>query len=504
MQYKNTFISLEFLKYFLISSFTYWVINFLLSPNILSPLHQDDYLVLGAGVENLRWAIERPVSSNLAYLMGEMGATFSYALINFLTVAVPAMVLYFLSQLLRVRIGWILVFACSVMTFSHYAAFEHGKYLGLITNLTSHFFGCLALIVLLHVREKPRVRYVALAVVFYGLSVFAKEDFLLPPLLLLVYFGADLYYPRRRIPDEAINHQLIDKRWWLTITLWFVALAAASALFGLSVKNPFLVGILGHAEHAAPYAINFNPAVLLDSLLQLTLEFSARQVFAGMLAFILLGALWKERWRELLLLAAMVLCLILPYALIPNRIIVYRVFAWLPWLSALFVITIALFWREKISLFSSPKTSKIIAAILFFVSFLIGYLDHRAQLMVADWYKSNQEINQRMLNSLMANKAMLNRENVVGVTGVNGLSPWSNNDGSYLQKKLGFTNHWLVFVDHDTMFYTINRADGSTYLPVLSSQELCQHPGLLLMQFDATGLGTPLRASELCATGKTQ
>ncbi len=553
LQHEGKISPLDFLRYLLVASVTYWLINFVLSPNTLSPLHQDDYVVLGGGYEKLRWSLVRPVSTNLAYFMGEMGATFFYALANFLTVAVPALVLYFFSRLLGVRIGWLLAIAFSVMTFSHLAAFEHGKYLGLITNLISHFFGCLALIALLFAREKPTLTRGTLAVIAYGLSVFAKEDFLLPPLLLLAYFGAELFYPRtsitleatvpirfianrvarrmlsppssrgtpteqrrfvtrirrriavlamNRIGTEATNRHLSERRWWLKISLWLIALAGASVLFSLLVLSPFLAGAVGQVENAAHYSVSFNPAVLSASFLKLTIEYSPWHTIAGVFVFIALGVFWKDRRRELFLLAAMVFCLILSYALISNSLSPYRVFAWLPWLSALVVVAAAVIWRGDIAVFSGRKTLKMIAVVPFLVPFLIGYLDRLPRLMVAGWYESAQRTNKLMLESIVANKSMLEREDVVGVLGVEGLSPWSNNDGAYLRKKLGFSNRWVVFLDKSTMFFTINESDPAAYLSVIPSMRLCEHPGLLVMKFDSSGTGKPLRAGELCTAGE--
>ncbi|OZA77428.1 hypothetical protein [Polynucleobacter sp. 39-46-10] len=496
--------ALDLFRYFLVALVTYWLINFVLSPNTLSPLHQDDYLVLGAGFENFRWSVERPVSTNLAYFMGQMGSWFSFALLNFLTAALPAMVLFFFSHLLRVRLGWVLVAAFSVMTFSHLAAFEHGKYLGLITNLTSHFFGCLALIALLHVRRTPSLSTSAIAVVAYGLSVFAKEDFLLPPLLLLAYFGVELYYPRTPIAAETVDRRIHEKQWWLKISLWFIALAAASVLSSLLVRNPFLAGAVGQVGNSAHYAVSFDPGVLLAAFLKLTIEYSPWHTMAGVLAVIALSVAWKDRRRELILLAAIVFCLILPYALIFNHLFPYRVFAWLPWLSAPVVIAAALLWRGEIAVFSSRKTAKVFASILFLVPFLIGYLDRLPRLMVAGWYASAQQSNKQMIDSIVANKALIDKEEVVGVVGVEGLSPWSNNDGAYLRKKLGFSRPWIVFVDKSTMFFTIRDSVPSTYLSVTSSQGLCEKRGLLVMKFDSFGVGVPFRAEELCTAGEVK
>ena len=42
----------------------YVLVNFVMTKNSLSPIHQDDYLALGYGYEDMRWWISRPVSTN--------------------------------------------------------------------------------------------------------------------------------------------------------------------------------------------------------------------------------------------------------------------------------------------------------------------------------------------------------------------------------------------------------------------------------------------------------
>lgn len=499
IQFKGSELPLDFFKYVLVSAITYCLINFALTSNTLSPVHHDDYAVLGAGFENMRWTVERPVSTNLAYFMGGMGAAFAFGLLNILTIAVPAMVLYFCARFMEVRIGWVLAVAFSAMTFSHLAAFEHGKYLGLITNLTSHFFGVLALIALVQARGKPATLAGWLAIIAYGLSVFSKEDFLLPPLLLIAYFGAEIFFPRQGMPIRSTGGPQDEKRWWWKMALSFVAVAGASVLFSLLARNPFLAGAVGQVGASAPYAVDFSPAVLWGSFSKLAIEFSPWHMLVGGLVFIVLWLTWGPRRRELLLWAMLVFCLILPYALISNHLFPYRVFAWLPWLSALVVVAAALYWRSEVGTRLGRKLSMLFGAAFFSSTLVVAYLDRLPRLMVAGWYESAQRTNQRMLESIVANKALLDREAVVGVVGVEGLSPWSNSSGAYLQNKLGFANRWVVFIDNNSIFFTKNETVPEAYISVASSKSLCEKPDLLVMKFDATGCAVPVRAADLCA-----
>lgn len=75
----------------------YVLINLWLAPGGFVPVHQDDYHVLGAGFDRMRLMVERPVSSNLAYAMGGLGAGVAFAVQNTMTVLVALGALAFLG-----------------------------------------------------------------------------------------------------------------------------------------------------------------------------------------------------------------------------------------------------------------------------------------------------------------------------------------------------------------------------------------------------------------------
>jgi hypothetical protein len=472
----------------------YWMLDFVFTSNPLSPVHQDDYAVLGADLRDLRFWMERPVSTNLAYLMGQGGPAVAFGVLNLLTAVVPALVLGFVFSLLQLRLTLPLAIAFGVAVFGHTAAYEHGKYLGLITNLTSHFFGTLSLVLLVSAWRRPRVGVAVAAVLSFALSVFAKEDFLLPPLLLLLFMGAEIWWPRSGSAADA-GTAPGRRRWWLAVSACFALAALASVAFSWLVKNPFL-GAGGST--AAPYAVNLTPASLLSSFQQLTLGYAYWQSIGGAAALLALFVFWRRRRREVLLLAAITFTLVLPYAVIPNRIIEYRVFAWLPWLVAPLVAMVAVvlasrppagIWRQALAM---P------ALALFALPWLIAYEDQARREMVAGWYGSAQRMNENIIRTLVAQQAILNREPVVGIVGVQGLSPWSNTDGNYLQRKLGFANRWVVFVDKPGSFNAVRDADPSAYVRVSLRDKLCANQDMLLVHFTEDGTGSLVRSGPFC------
>ncbi|WP_406851081.1 hypothetical protein ABEB33_02715 [Herbaspirillum huttiense] len=481
--------SSTFILYLTVCACVYWIINFVMTPNMLSPLHQDDYLVLGAGSERLSWFLERPVSTNFAAVMGILGPNFSYGVVNVLTVAIPPLVLFFCAQLLRIRIHWLIAIPFSIFCYSHSSAFEHGKYLGLITNLMSHFFGCLVLIAMMYSWQKLSRRMDQVATICYGLSVFSKEDFLLPPLILLAYLALQF-----RLSNADRDH----KDWLKKMAVSLLSVATISVLFSVLIKNPFISGATGQIASDASYGVSFNPSVLLNSFQTLTVEYAYWYSLAALVSFVLLLLTATHRRLEVMVFAVMIVLLALPYTLLANHLFSYRVFAWLPWFAALLAAVIAIHLQGK-SLIKPVWLAWPIALLATAIPPWINYLDEVPRLSIAAWYMEATTANRNMLNAIEEHRDLLQRSPAAGIIGLTGLSPWSNNSGSFLKQKLGFQNEWIVFVDQPSMFYRIPLEEDLSSIKVTLTSKICDYPHLPVFKFDQQGHATMLNSDQLCA-----
>lgn len=486
------------LSYFLVVVLIHLLVNFVFLNNTLSPLHQDDYFMLGAGFGDFKFPVERPVSTNLVFFMGGMGQNFSFFLVNFLTISIPILVLYFVSSLLNARIGLVGVLVFSAMTFFHLSTFEHSKFLGLITNLASHFFGCLTLVLLLHARQKLSWVLVLVSSFFYALSVFSKEDFVLPPLLFITYFILKLYLPV--FEGRAKNAMNIDdaRKWVAIVALFFTSIALLSILYSVLFSNPFVAGAVGDLSGNSPYAVVIDSKVLFASLIKLTFEYALVPTGAFIAALIFVGVFSKTRRLESVFIFLFVFSLILPYALIPNRILPYRTFGWLSWFSAMFVVFLTLLWGGEFRRWIKDKFARFLAVFLVLLCALLTYMNRGTVLNVANWYALNQDMNLHMLNTIQYHKDILDNERLVGVVGVSGLSPWSNNSGAFLKNKLGFSNRWVVFVDGSSIYYRVADFQEDSYINIVSADEICNLQQKLLIEFDASGKGILRYTSDLC------
>ena len=484
----------------LLLALAYYAINFVLTANSLSPVHQDDYLALGYGFEDMRWGVSRPVSTNLIYFMGEMGPTFSFLLLSAMTVAMALLVLRFVERAFGREFEWHSLLLFSAISFAHMASFEHGKLLGLATTLSSNVAGLLAMCLLWDAWTRKSGGKAMAAVAAYLVAVFAKEDFILPPLVLLAW----LWLLRLR---EARAWREAFAPFETALTLAVACTAAASIAYNfLLTSNPFVSGVAGGAPQDAPYAVDMTPAALASAFWTLTFGYaplaSGLAVAAAAVGMIAKRAL---RW-PLVLVAALILALMLPYALIPNNMPEFRVYGWLPWFGGIVAMVLASLVPagDRLAL-PVRKVASALPALCLAAIVMWQANPHRQG--VAGWYALQQGANERMLQSLREHRSSIAREQVVGIVGVDGLSPWSNTDAQFLRRKLYFDNRWIVFVEKDSMFYQIDPVvdgrtsprNGKQFVLVEQSSRLCDEPALAVLVFDPSGAATMARAADLCA-----
>lgn len=477
----------------------YLMLLFVLTPNTLSPIHHDDYSMLGAGFADMRLWVERPVSTNIVDLMGQGGPMFAFALLNLFALLVPTGTLLFVFRLLRIRVSLPIALAFGVMVFSDQSALWHAKYLGVITNLVSHAFGVGALLLLARAWERTSFRTLVFAAGAYALSAFAKEDFLLPPFVLLAYAWAELWVPRTYSIASTDTAQL-QRRLWCRAVVLFVAVAGASVGFSALTRSPFTEGIFGGTSASAHYAVSLAPADVLRTFAKLTLEYARFPAIAALFAAVLLAVLWGDRRREVVALAVMVVSLVLPYSLIGNQAPAYRVFAWLPWLAALVVAPAALLWDRQSRFLKWRSLTLLAAAALYAVPWIGARQVSNTRLELANWYASEQRSNRAMLQTIEQNWPTLSNERVVGLIGLEGLSPWSNTEGKFLRRKLGYPQTWIVFVEKPSIFYAFKEPTPDVVVAVLPIERLCANERLMVLKFDREGRGVPVRAGQWCQT----
>ncbi|HEY4528842.1 MAG TPA: hypothetical protein VIG97_00725 [Luteimonas sp.] len=478
---------------------TYLAFAYLLTPNRPFPYYPDDFSFLSGALADMGWHWKRPVSANIIFLVAAGGFWVSYAVLAASTVLVAWLAMLLVSRVCGVGFGLVPALAASVVLFSHAAAFEHGKFLGLMTNLVSHGFGLASLLMLWHGWRHGRVAWCLAAALACFASAFAKEDFLLPPLLLL----ALLWVSDRAVPGEAgrAAGAALSRRARLVVSALFVAVPALAMGWSALDRNPFVAGLFSPETSSPSYAVELAPASLVDAFATLFIGYTGVATLLAALAVLVLFLLPEMRLR-LLWLVATIVALALPYAVIPHNMPGYRAYAWLPWMAAVIGVALSVAEARWAGRTRRARALPMLAALA--VAAVAAVAHHGARMELALRYAAGEAVNRRMLDVAEAHREAIAAAPVVGLVGLDGPSPWCGNGTLYLRYKRGFTQQWVVFADGPTPCYQVATPGGrkpryELGLTVVPPADACAMGTVPVLAFEPDGDGRLASAQDVCA-----
>lgn len=456
----------------------YVVLHFVLIPGnrlVSFPVHHDDYNNLAHTGAPLRMPVVRPVSSLALVLLSSAGMTAYYLALHALTVSFVFLVFVFALRFLEIRpVRPIPVAAAALVVFSFEHLVDYYKYTGLITNLVSANLGAVALLCVLgYSRGSRGPRTLVAGLLFSAGSLLAKEDFILAILLVpgAVAFVEGGRGAWRRAGFATALLSGVGAA-WLAYTVLFA-------------KSAFV------ASQSGTYASVFSPAsLLLTTVKYLTFSrvswaASAIQLLALALA---LYAGPRGCFRKVLALQALTLALVAPYACLPHHVYVYYCFNWLPLQAAsLLLVGSVRPERSRVLERLAPGAALLCAAAL-------ALWTHPERRQVVSWYAHYATLNETIVETLVRQKVVLDRYEVVGVTGAPFHNPWFATDGSFLANRLGLKCRWVVFVEKESDYYrTILGLLGGTRRGRIETADLSDYGrvrSLPVLALEPDGRGT--------------
>ncbi len=434
----------------------------------LYPLHRDDYANLARSIETLESHPPRPVSTFAITLLATAGPRAYYVALNALTIVYPALVFVFLGRLFGRSLSPVAMGIAAVLLFSFANSVEWAKYTGLMTNLLSGVFGVLALLCIYDgLAVQARNSILGAGVVFYGMSVFSKEDFALPGLILIM---SHLARSDRRIRRGAC------------------ALGAVAAcLLALLLYNSRSLFSFTRLAGSGPYQARFSPISVASTFFRyLTLTpFLAGVLIVLILAATATGIAARESRGPILLTLLMIGSLIVPYAVLPSHLAFYYPYGWLVWETGLIGICLTIL-ADRIP---RPGLLYLGSALL---TLFAAWRTHPERKAIVEWYRRESDRNAQIVRTLIENREALSHLAQVGIVGIDGLSPWSHSSGEYLWTRLQLRNHWIVFVPASNMFYSLDEPESVSpnwLVHVRPLSEISGWSNLSLLIFDDAGRG---------------
>lgn len=432
----------------------------------------------------------RPISELYVHYQAEMAKNLLNGQTKYIIYPLQHVVVFFyffavvkiVGNIYRIRLQatWVLLAWLAYMTTP--GVMSDVYKLETIVGTLSKLFGVLTLWQITAWQQRRTTYRGGLIVGCFVLSIFSKEDYILPPLILL---GWHLW------KSGGLIEQIKRHRWLL------VSLAAVLVFF--VVFNEKIIPNRSYMDRVdqanSPYFMTLSPVVLLSVAWKYTFAMGY-QIAALSIAFLIamVACLARRKWRaEAILILLIVGGLMCPYLIMPNHVFSYYALNWWAWEI------VALFAAIQV-LTKAPRTvSLMMAAVALLPGLHDLYLHKSPTWYGAGYYRTRFTQASNLYETLERNRDRLNRFPVVAVTGIGpgGIdqSPWQNHGETafYLSDDLGLTPKWLVFVKLPSGSYSLSpdEADGAPLSTVAIRREadLGSYPSLPLLAFDQTGHG---------------
>jgi hypothetical protein len=221
-------------------------------------------------------------------------------------------------------------------------------------------------------------------------------------------------------------------------------------------------------------------------------------LFGGAVLYATLGSRQPEHY----LIIAIIVATLAPYTLLPNHVTGYNAINWIPWMVAFMfvVLPISLPSQNMASWPSSGRSAVLgkisLVLLLALVAAVTLAQTQESRVEELKYFMKQSDINQNMVDDLLAHQKQLAAFDTIGVVGADRWSPWLKTQAEFLTD-LGFNNRWLVFVPRLDFYHTqqaIDPFDPTTATlyytgPVtyLRLADLEQNPDLPLLVFGDDG-----------------
>lgn len=346
-----------------------------------------------------------------------------------------------LEQMFRVRLRVLAILAAWAAVTTAPETIEGIYKLETIVGTLSMTLGSFSMLALFQWRKNRLPRWLVMFFLLYCLSVLAKEDFALPPLILLGWL----------IIEDGIRWQQIVKK-----AQEYRPILAGLAVFTVFfwIFNKYIILDRSFVSPVAivdsPYWVSLHPADLVEAAKRYTAGLNKNAIMI-LLAYVLASSaalLLRRRWRETLIVFLMVLGLMAPYLVMPNHVFGYYAVKWLVVEALTFVALVQL-------IFNSQLVATLVAVVgstLLVAPVVSGVQEKKHRVWhVSNYFRDRISISENIHKTLATLREDLNQEARVGVIGMGpgqiDQSPWWNGGEShfYLSGDLQLKPQWILF-----------------------------------------------------------
>lgn len=401
-----------------------------------------------------------------------------------------AVLVYFFSiakvieSIFEVKIGIVTFCVAWILFMTNPGVLGNAYKLETIVGTLSMLFGGLALAVLAKWNNNRKISAAIIFVTLYGLSIFSKESFILPPLFLLGWY---------LVKDGDWKQQVASHKWLL--------LGIISLLLFFLIFNKFVIPTRSYMDPEkqinSPYFMTLNPFSVMKVIFYYTMGVGLHIRLLTLFYFgtLLLTLTLRIKWRENVLITMIILGMMAPYVIMPNHLFSYYGLDWWVWQTLAPLVMIQIFFKKRHSAII------VLLGLGVMAPSLKGLYEHSdINWHQSNYLRSNTTISKNITKTLFTFRNKINSYNRVAVLGIGpgGIrpSPWQGNGETefYLGGDLGLTPQWIVFVKADGPGYVIDdkiipESNLKTKVIVKNVSQLNDYPDIPRLIFNSDGTG---------------
>lgn len=363
-----------------------------------------------------------------------------------------SIIVYFISiskvieSIFKVRIHIITFIVAWVLLITNPGLIGGVYKLETIVGTISMLFGGLALIALSLWDRNRKSSTAVIFILLYTLSIFAKEDFILPPIFLLGWY---IYR------DGEWKKQLYAHKFLLSSTVSLL-------IFFIAFNKLIIPGrsFIDPIEHAkSPYFMTLNPFSMAKVALLYFLDEGRhiRVLSAFYVATTLASLVLLKKWKETLLITLIIGGLMAPYLIMPNHMFPYYAIKWWVWQTIFSLLIIQMIFVKKEAIVVTLIGVAVLAPALINLSRHKGITWNQSAYF-RDRFTKSENVQKTLLN----NRQLINAQKQVAVVGIGAgeieQSPWQGNGQTafFLRGDFGLKPKWIVFVKSSDPSYVVS------------------------------------------------
>lgn len=393
------------------------------------------------------------------------------------------------ESIFRIKLPILTLVGAWLAYIATYSVIEGVYKLETIVGTLTTILGCTSLYLLVKWKETRKRIHLTSSILLYTAALFCKEDYILPPLLLLGWY----------ILDAKLSKNDDSRDFWRVLAI-MAAVIAAFFLFNKIITNTrsFMTPV---ADANSPYFMTANPIILFQSAIYYFFEtgIGAKAITIAYMTASAVAILHRKYWKETVLIGLIVGGLMGPYLIMPNHKYTYYAQKWLAWEIITAVALIHVFLKDKRGI--ATTASAVICALIISPT-LSGVISRSDKLYhYSTFFTNSFRTSQNIQDSLKRNRAVLNKHSTVGVTGIGPgqltNTPWQGNGETafFLSGDLGLSPNWVLYAKEFSDSY--RASDDGRPIAVRDIKQLKESSEPIFVMFDKSGNGTLASNAEM-------